>query len=48
MMNSQTEYLLKEAKQLPLSDLKAFTQQLLEEIEDKEWERVFQSEGGTC
>ncbi len=45
-MSSQTERFVEEAKQLSLDDLKAVSEQLLEEIEDREWDRVLTSPEG--
>ena len=45
-MNIQIDHRIEEAKQLSLDELKAITEHLLEEIEEREWDRVLQSPEG--
>ena len=45
-MNTQIDHIIEEAKQLSLDELKAITEHLLEEIEEREWDRVLQSPEG--
>ena len=42
-MSNQTERIIKEAKQLSLDELKAISEELLEEIEEREWDRMLTS-----
>jgi predicted nucleic acid-binding protein len=45
-MNTQTDHIIEEAMQLPLDELKAVSERILEEIEEREWDRVLQSPEG--
>jgi hypothetical protein len=45
-MSNETEHIIEAAKQLSLDDLKTISEQLLEEIEDREWDRVLTSPEG--
>ena len=45
-MNTQIDHIIEEAKQLSLDELNAITEHLLEEIEEREWNRVLQSPEG--
>ncbi len=43
MTTDQTQRIVEEAKQLSLDELKTISEQLLEEIEEREWDRVHTS-----
>jgi hypothetical protein len=45
-MSNQAERIVEEAKQLSLEELKAIPARILEEIEDREWDRVLSSPEG--
>jgi hypothetical protein len=46
MAMNQTQRIIEETKQLSLDELKALSDELLEEIEEREWDRVLQSPEG--
>lgn len=45
-MQEQAQRILEDARQLSLDDLKAISEKILEEIEDREWDRVLSSPAG--
>jgi hypothetical protein len=45
-MSNQADEIVESAKQLSLDELKAVSEKLLEEIEDREWDRVLTSPEG--
>ncbi|HWS84687.1 MAG TPA: hypothetical protein VN207_10565 [Ktedonobacteraceae bacterium] len=42
-MNTPTDHVIKEAMQLSLGELKAVSERILEEIEEREWDRVLET-----
>lgn len=46
MTTDQTQQIVEEVKQLSLDELKTISEQLLEEIQEREWDRVIQSPEG--
>jgi hypothetical protein len=46
MVTGQANRVIIQAKQLSLEELKAVSEQILEEIEDREWDRVLSSPEG--
>jgi hypothetical protein len=46
MPTEQAQRIAEEVKQLSLEDLRSISEQILEEIEDREWDRVLTSPEG--